>query len=63
MNSSVAMTNLADTVLNDRSVSRSTDHGGSTDASSRWRVRTRRSHVTSPLNQSGSSSLLRPDAP
>ena len=63
MNSSVAMTNLADTVLKARLVSRSTAHPGRTDASIRLRTAFRRCHVTVPSNQSGSSSLLSPDAP
>src|SRR5918994_6213129 len=62
MQSSVAMISLAATVWNERSVSTSTAHDGNTEASTRSRTKTTRCHVTVPLNQSRSNSLLRPDA-
>ena len=62
MNSSVSTMNLAAPVWKLRSVSSDTAQSGRATSSSS-RARTTRCQVTVPPNQSGSTSLLSPDAP
>jgi hypothetical protein len=63
MNSSVPTINLAATVWNERSRSTSWASSGSTDERTIASWVATRPQVTVPPNQSGSISLLRPDAP
>ena len=63
MNSSVSTMTFAAPVWKPRSVRTEIAQSGSGHASRSSRARTTRCQVTVPPNQSGSRSLLRPEAP